>query len=101
MLLVKMFNKTNATYVQGLAVYALMSFFGIPAAFLSWITGLTSVKFLDKISSCIDLFAEVCGLAFVYIAVRTLCKDDRKAPYITAISFVVVSFATWILRLMF
>ena len=95
MLLAKAFNKANVTYMQGLAVY------GIPAELLSWVTGLTSVGFIDRISSCVTVFSNVAGYAFVYIAIRALCKDEKKIPLIMAISYVAVNFLTWVLRLMF
>ena len=95
MLLAKAFNKANVTYMQGLAVYA------ITAELLSWVTGLTSVGFIDRISSCVTVFSNVAGYAFVYIAIRALCKDEKKIPLIMAISYVAVNFLTWVLRLMF
>ena len=95
MLLAKAFNKANVTYMQGLAVYAITAVLGIPAELLSWVTGLTSVGFIDRISS------NVAGYAFVYIAIRALCKDEKKIPLIMAISYVAVNFLTWVLRLMF
>ena len=84
MLLAKAFNKANVTYMQGLAVYAI-----------------TSVGFIDRISSCVTVFSNVAGYAFVYIAIRALCKDEKKIPLIMAISYVAVNFLTWVLRLMF
>ena len=99
MLLAKAFNKANVTYMQGLAVYAITAVLGIPAELLSWVTGLTSVGFIDRISSCV--FSNVAGYAFVYIVIRALCKDEKKIPLIMAISYVAVNFLTWVLRLMF
>ena len=101
MLLAKAFNKANVTYMQGLAVYAITAVLGIPAELLSWVTGLTSVGFIDRISSCVTVFSNVAGYAFVYIAIRALCKDEKKIPFIMAISYVAVNFLTWVLRLMF
>jgi len=101
MLLAKAFNKANVTYMQGLAVYAITAVLGIPAELLSWVTGLTSVGFIDRISSCVTVFSNVAGYAFVYIAIRDLCKDEKKIPLIMAISYVAVNFLTWVLRLMF
>ena len=101
MLLAKAFNKANVTYMQGLAVYAITAVLGIPAELLSWVTGLTSVGFIDRISSCVTVFSNVAGYAFVYIAIRALCKDVKKIPLIMAISYVAVNFLTWVLRLMF
>lgn len=101
MLLAKAFNKANVTYMQGLAVYAITAVLGIPAELLSWVTGLTSVGFIDRISSCVTVFSNVAGYAFVYIAIRALCKDEKKIPIIMAISYVAVNFLTWVLRLMF
>lgn len=101
MLLAKAFNKANVTYMQGLAVYAITAVLGIPAELLSWVTGLTSVGFIDRISSCVTVFSNVAGYAFVYIAIRVLCKDEKKIPLIMAISYVAVNFLTWVLRLMF
>jgi len=101
MLLAKVFNKANVTYMQGLAVYAITAVLGIPAELLSWVTGLTSVGFIDRISSCVTVFSNVAGYAFVYIAIRALCKDEKKIPLIMAISYVAVNFLTWVLRLMF
>ena len=86
MLLAKAFNKANVTYMQGLAVYAITAVLGIPAELLSWVTGLTSVGFIDRISSCVTVFSNVAGYAFVYIAIRALCKDEKKIPLIMAIS---------------
>ena len=100
MLLAKAFNKANVTYMQGLAVYAITAVLGIPAELLSWVTGLTSVGFIDRISSCVTVFSNVAGYAFVYIAIRALCKDEKKIPLIMAISYVAVNFLTWVLRLM-
>ena len=97
MLLAKAFNKANVTYMQGLAVYAITAVLGIPAE----LTGLTSVGFIDRISSCVTVFSNVAGYAFVYIAIRALCKDEKKIPLIMAISYVAVNFLTWVLRLMF
>jgi len=97
MLLAKAFNKANVTYMQGLAVYAITAVLGIPAELLSWVTGLTSVGFIDRISSCVTVFSNVAG----YIAIRALCKDEKKIPLIMAISYVAVNFLTWVLRLMF
>ena len=99
MLLAKAFNKANVTYMQGLAVYAITAVLGIPAELLSWVTGLTSVGFIDRISSCVTVFSNVAGYAFVYIAIRALCKDEKKIPLIMAISYVAVNFLTWVLRL--
>ena len=101
MLLAKVFNKANVTYMQGLAVYAITAVLGIPAELLSWVTGLTSVGFIDRISSCVTVFSNVAGYAFVYIAIRALCKDEKKIPLIMAISYVAVNFLTWVLRLRF
>ena len=101
MLLAKAFNKANVTYMQGLAVYAITAVLGIPAELLSWVTGLTSVGFIDRISSCVTVCSNVAGYAFVYIAIRALCKDEKKIPLIMAISYVAVNFLTWVLRLMF
>lgn len=101
MLLAKAFNKANVTYMQGLAVYAITAVLGIPVELLSWVTGLTSVGFIDRISSCVTVFSNVAGYAFVYIAIRALCKDEKKIPLIMAISYVAVNFLTWVLRLMF
>ena len=101
MLLAKAFNKANVTYMQGLAVYAITAVLGIPAELLSWVTGLTSVGFIDRISSCVTVFSNVAGYAFVYIASRAVCKDEKKIPLIMAISYVAVNFLTWVLRLMF
>ena len=101
MLLAKAFNKANVTYMQGLAVYAITAVLGIPAELLSWVTGLTSVGFIDRISSCVTVFSNVAGYAFVYIAIRALCKDEKKIPLIMAISYVAVNFLTLVLRLMF
>ena len=101
MLLAKAFNKANVTYMQGLAVYAITAVLGIPAELLNWVTGLTSVGFIDRISSCVTVFSNVAGYAFVYIAIRALCKDEKKIPLIMAISYVAVNFLTWVLRLMF
>lgn len=101
MLLAKVFNKANVTYMQGLAVCAITAVLGIPAELLSWVTGLTSVGFIDRISSCVTVFSNVAGYAFVYIAIRALCKDEKKIPLIMAISYVAVNFLTWVLRLMF
>lgn len=101
MLLAKAFNKANVTYMQGLVVYAITAVLGIPAELLSWVTGLTSVGFIDRISSCVTVFSNVAGYAFVYIAIRALCKDEKKIPLIMAISYVAVNFLTWVLRLMF
>ena len=101
MLLAKAFNKANVTYMQGLAVYAITAVLGIPAELLSWVTGLTSVEFIDRISSCVTVFSNEAGYAFVYIAIRALCKDEKKIPLIMAISYVAVNFLTWVLRLMF
>lgn len=101
MLLAKAFNKANVTYMQSLAVYAITAVLGIPAELLSWVTGLTSVGFIDRISSCVTVFSNVAGYAFVYIAIRALCKDEKKIPLIMAISYVAVNFLTWVLRLMF
>ena len=101
MLLAKAFNKANVTYMQGLAVYAITAVLGISAELLSWVTGLTSVGFIDRISSCVTVFSNVAGYAFVYIAIRALCKDEKKIPLIMAISYVAVNFLTWVLRLMF
>ena len=47
------------------------------------------------------VFSNVAGYAFVYIAIRALCKDEKKIPLIMAISYVAVNFLTWVLRLMF
>ena len=101
MLLAKAFNKANVTYMQGLAVYAITAVLGIPAELLSWVTGLTSVGFIDRISSCVTVFSNVAGYAFVYIAIRALCKDEKKIPLIMAISYVAVNFLTWVIRHMF
>ena len=101
MLLAKAFNKANVTYIQGIAVYAITSVLGIPAELLSWVTGLTSVGFIDRVSTCITVFSNVAGYAFVYMALRALCKDEKKLPLIMAISYVAVNFVTWIVRLMF
>ena len=101
MLLAKAFNKANVTYMQGLAVYAITAVLGIPAELLSRVTGLTSVGFIDRISSCVTVFSNVAGYAFVYLAIRALCKDEKKIPLIMAISYVAVNFLTWVLRLMF
>lgn len=101
MLLAKAFNKANVTYMQGLAVYAITAVLGIPAELLSWVTGLTSVGFIDRISSCVTVFSNVAGYAFIYIAIRALCKDEKKVPLIMALSYVAVNFMTWVVRLMF
>ena len=101
MLLAKAFNKANVTYIQGLAVYAITAVLGIPAELLSWVTGLTSVGFIDRVSTCITVFSNVAGYAFVYMAIRALCKDEKKLPLIMAISYVAVSFVKWIVGLMF
>ena len=101
MLLAKAFNKANVTYMQGLAVYAITAVLGIPAELLSWVTGLTSVGFIDRISSCVTVFSNVAGYAFIYIAIRALCKDEKKVPLVMALSYVAVNFMTWVVRLMF
>lgn len=101
MLLAKAFHKADVTYVQGLAVYAVTAVLGIPAKLLSWAIGLTSVAFLDTISSCVSVFANIAGFAFVYIAIHAICKDEKKIPLIMALSYVAVNFMTWVVGLMF
>ena len=79
MLLAKAFNKANVTYMQGLAVYAITAVLGIPAELLSWVTGLTSVGFIDRISSCVTVFSNVAGYAFVYLSLIHISEPTR--PY--------------------
>ena len=100
MLIAKAF-KANVNYIQALSVYAVTAVLGVPAKLLSWVIGLTSIGFFDRISSCITVFATVSGYAFIYIAIRALCKDEKKVPLIMALSYVAVNFMTWVVRLMF
>lgn len=101
MLLVKAFSKVNITYIQGLAIYSIVAVLGIPAELLSWVIGLTSVGFFDRVSTCISVFANVTGYVFIFMAIRALCKDEKKLPLVMGISYVAVSFAAWLIRLMF
>ena len=100
MLIAKAF-KANVNYIQALSVYAVTAVLGVPAKLLSWVIGLTSIGFFDRISSCVTVFATVSGYAFIYIAIRALCKDEKKVPLIMALSYVAVNFMTWVVRLMF
>lgn len=100
MLIAKAF-KANVNYIQALSVYSVTAVLGVPAKLLSWVIGLTSIGFFDRISSCVTVFATVSGYAFVYIAIRALCKDEKKVPLIMALSYVAVNFMTWVVRLMF
>ena len=95
------FNKANVTYIQGLATYGILAVLGIPAKILSWVIGLIPVSFFSKVSTCTSLFASVAGYVFVFMAIRALCKDEKKIPVIMGLTYVAVSFATWIIRLMF
>lgn len=101
-LLIKVFDKTsNPTYVQALSIYSVMSILIIPATVLSWVVGLTSVGFLDEIATCISVFANVMGYAFMYIGIRSICKQEKYVPLVMAVSFVAVNFISWIIGLMF
>lgn len=100
MLIAKAF-KADVNYIQALSVYAVTAVLGVPAKLLSWVIGLTSIGFFDRISSCVTVFATVSGYAFIYIAIRALCKDEKKVPLIMALSYVAVNFMTWVVRLMF
>lgn len=101
-LFIKLFDKTStATYVQALSVYSVFSLLMIPATVLNWVVGLTSVGFLDEIAVCISVFANVMGYAFIYIGIRSICKQEKYVPLIMAVSFVCVNFISWIIGLMF
>ena len=99
--LVKAFDKVDITFTQGLAAYGILTIFGIPAKALNWLVGLTSIGFLDHLASCISLFASVTGYVFLFMAIRSLCKNEKNIPLVMGASYVVVSFVTWIVRLMF
>lgn len=101
MLLAKAFNKANVTYVQGLATYGILAVLGVPAKILSWVIDLIPVSFFSRVSICTSLFATVAGYVFVFMAIRALCKDEKKIPVIMGLTYVAVSFATWVIRLMF
>lgn len=100
-LLVKAFDKADITYLQALSVYSLMSLVMIPAIFLSWVVGLTSVGFLDEISTCISVFANVVGYAFIFMGIRSLGRQEKYTPLIMGISFVCINFVSWLIGLMF
>jgi len=99
--LVKAFDKADITFTQGLAAYGILTIFGIPAKALNWLVGLTSIGFLDHLASCISLFASVTGYVFLFMAIRSLCRNEKNIPLVMGASYVVVSFVTWIVRLMF
>jgi len=100
-LLVRAFDKTNVTYIHGLAAYSVVTLLGIPAEFLSWVLALTSVKFIDEIASLVSVFSTVAGYAFIYIAIKAICKNEKNVPLIMAVSIVCGTFAKWIVGLMF
>lgn len=101
-LLTKALDKAaNATYVQALSVYSVASVITIPALVLSWVIGLTGVGFLNEISTCVSVFANVMGYAFIFIGIRSLCRQEKNIPLIMAVSFVCANFVNWIIGLMF
>lgn len=100
-LLVKAFDKVNATFMQSLAVYSLTCVLGVPAKFLNWVVGLTTVGFLDQLAGCILTFSTVVGYVLIVFGVRAMSKKENNLPLIIGIAFVAVKFVAWIVGLMF
>jgi hypothetical protein len=100
-LLVNAFDKANTTFLNALAAYSITCVLGIPAKLISWVVGLTSVGFLDELSTCVSVFSTVVGYVLVVLGVKAIAKREKSLPLILGITYVAINFVSWIVGLMF
>ncbi len=101
MLFIKLIDKVNVTFMQTLAVFSLTCLLAIPADLLSWLVGLTDIGFFDELSTCISVFARMVGYVFVFFGIKALSKNEKSLPLTVGVTYVAISFASWLITLMF
>lgn len=86
-------GKTKVSFIKGLSIASLYVIPVIPAVILNFLFGLASIGF----GSLFMFLAQVIGIIFVAMALKSEVKDDNKLPYAVAVIFFCVSLAQWIL----
>ncbi len=91
------FGKTKVSFIKGLSIASLYVVPVIPAVVLNFLFGLANSGF----GSLFMTLGSIIGFIFVAMALKSEIKDDNKLPYAVAVIFFCVSFAQWILYLIF
>lgn len=91
------FGKTKVSFIKGLSIASLYVIPVIPAVVLNFLFGLANSGF----GSLFMTLGSIIGFIFVAMALKSEIKDDNKLPYAVAVIFFCVSFAQWILYLIF
>ncbi len=90
-------GKTKVSFIKGLSIASLYVVPVIPAVVLNFLFGLANSGF----GSLFMTLGSIIGFIFVAMALKSEIKDDNKLPYAVAAIFFCVSFAQWILYLIF
>ena len=91
------FSKTKISFFKGLSIASLFVIPVIPAVVLNFLFGLANAAF----GSVFMVLGNVIGYIFVAMALKNEIKDNNKLPYIVAGIFFCVSFAEWLLYVIF
>lgn len=91
------FGKTKVSFIKGLSIASLYVIPVIPAVVLNFLFGLANSGF----GSLFMTLGSIIGFIFAAMALKSEIKDDNKLPYAVAVIFFCVSFAQWILYLIF
>lgn len=91
------FGKTKVSFIKGLSIASLYVVPVIPAVVLNFLFGLANSGF----GSLFMTLGSIIGFIFVAMALKSEIKDDNKLPYAVAAIFFCVSFAQWLLYLIF
>lgn len=91
------FGKTKVSFIKGLSIASLYVIPVIPAVVLNFLFGLANSGF----GALFMTLGSIIGVIFVAMALKSEIKDNNKLPYAVAVIFFCVSFAQWILYLIF
>lgn len=91
------FGKTKVSFIKGLSIASLYVIPVIPAVVLNFLFGLANSGF----GSLFMTLGSIIGFIFAAMALKSEIKDDNKLPYAVAVIFFCVSFAQWLLYLIF
>lgn len=101
MLMINFFEKDKkVTYVQGLSIVSLSSLITVPVAFVSNFIGMIPVKFFGMFEGWMNRFATAYGLMLLFIAFRSVTKDENRMPISYAVAAVCSAVVSSVIGLM-
>lgn len=101
MLMINFFEKDKkVTYVQGLSIVSLSSLITVPVAFVSNFIGMIPVRFFGMFEGWMNRFATAYGLMLLFIAFRSVTKDENRMPISYAVAAVCSAVVSSVIGLM-